>query len=170
MMSDYYTLSDADMAKAQATIRQQHQEIERLTAALQEIAALSTGYDYVDAAIEMASAALEGREMTDDLVKRLRERSQYLWTTDKELLDNTLVKEAADEIEKLRKALDVYERERERFRHAKPEITGEYFLTGGHGERDDNQLPQYVRICPAYGCAFEVVYEKTDRTVTYEGS
>jgi len=108
--------------------------------------------------------------MSDDLLNRLRERSQYLWTTDKELLDNTLVKEAADEIEKLRKALDVYERERERFRHAKPEITGEYFLTGGHGERDDNQLPQYVRICPAYGCAWEQVYEKTDRTVTYEGS
>jgi len=108
--------------------------------------------------------------MSDDLLNRLRERSQYLWTTDKELLDNTLVKEAADEIEKLRKALDVYERERERFRHAKPEITGEYFLTGGHGERDDNQLPQYVRICPAYGCAWEQVYEKTERTVTYEGS
>jgi len=79
-------------------------------------------------------------------------------------------RETIKEIEKLRKALDVYERERERFRHAKPEITGEYFLTGGHGERDANQLPQYVRICPAYGCAFEVVYEKTDRTVTYEGS
>jgi len=108
--------------------------------------------------------------MSDDLLNRLRERSQYLWTTDKELLDNTLVKEAADEIEKLRKALDVYERERERFRHAKPEITGEYFLAGGHGERDDNQLPQYVRICPAYGCAWEQVYEKTDRAVTYEGS
>ena len=99
--------------------------------------------------------------MSDDLLNRLRERSQYLWTTDKELLDNTLVKEAADEIEKLRKALDVYERERERFRHAKPEITGEYFLTGGHGERDDNQLPQYVRICPAYGCAWEQEKEHT---------
>jgi len=78
--------------------------------------------------------------------------------------------EAADEIEKLRKALDIYERERDRFRHAKPEITGEYFLAGGHGERDANQLPQYVRICPAYGCAFEVVYEKTEKTVIYEGS
>ena len=43
--------------------------------------------------------------MTDDLVKRLRERSQYLWTTDKELLDNTLVKEAADRIEELEKAI-----------------------------------------------------------------
>ena len=78
--------------------------------------------------------------------------------------------EATDEIEKLQKALTLYERERERFRHNKPEITGAYFLTGGHGEKDDNQLPQYVRICPAYGCGWEQVYEKTDRTVSYEGS
>lgn len=78
--------------------------------------------------------------------------------------------EATDEIEKLQKALNLYERERERFRHNAPEITGAYFLTGGHGEKDDNQLPQYVRICPAYGCGWEQVYEKTDRTVSYEGS
>jgi hypothetical protein len=103
--------------------------------------------------------------MSDDLVKRLRDWDNK-WREDAK----RDAFEAADEIEKLRKALDVYERERERFRRAKPEITGEYFLAGGHGERDDNQLPQYVRICPAYGCAWEQVYEKTDRTVTYEGS
>jgi hypothetical protein len=96
--------------------------------------------------------------MTDDLVKRLRKGPSML-----------AQEEAADHIEKLRKALDVYERERERFLHAKPEITGEYFLAGGHGERDDNQLPQYVRICPAYGANFEIVYEKTDQYITYEG-
>ena len=102
--------------------------------------------------------------MSDDLLERLRHGVIKYPQTD------ATMNEAADEIEKLRKALDVYERERERFRHAKPEITGEYFLTGGHGERDANQLPHYVRICPAYGCAWEQVYEKTDRTVTYEGS
>ena len=74
-----------------------------------------------------------------------------------------------EENDKLRKALEIYERERERFRHAKPEITGEYFLTGGHGDRDDNMLPEYVRICPAYGCAWEQVYVRTDKTVSYEG-
>jgi hypothetical protein len=76
----------------------------------------------------------------------------------------------ADYIKKLEKALDLYERERERFKHAKPEITGEFFLTGGHGYQDDNRLPEYVRICPAYGCAWEQVYQKTDKTITYEGS
>jgi hypothetical protein len=77
---------------------------------------------------------------------------------------------AIETIETLEKALGIYQRERDRFRHAKPEITGEYFLSGGHGQKDDNLLPQFVRVVPAYGCAFEVVYEKTDKTITYEGS
>jgi len=106
-------------------------------------------------------------EATDE-IERLEDTVESYKKTANDLA--TRVAQAEEKIEKLRKALDVYERERERFRHANPEITGEYFLTGGHGERDANQLPQYVRICPAYGCAFEVVYEKTEKTVTYEGS
>ena len=37
-----------------------------------------------------------------DIVYRLRDRSQFLWTTEQQLSDNKLVKEAADEIERLR--------------------------------------------------------------------
>lgn len=74
------------------------------------------------------------------------------------------------EIDKLKKALELYERERARFRHAHPEMTGAYFLTGGHGNRDSNLLPEYVTICPADGAGWEQVYQKTDRTVSYEGS
>jgi len=114
----------------------------------------------------------------DELVKFAEEATDEIEKLDKACSEWAEVsqsnyqraKKAEEEVEKLRKALDIYERERDRFRHAKPEITGEYFLAGGYGEQDANQLPQYVRICPAYGCAFEVVYEKTDRTVTYEGS
>lgn len=76
----------------------------------------------------------------------------------------------AEQVRNLYKALGVYERERARFRHSKPEITGAFFLTGGHGEKDDNLLPQFVTISPAYGCGWDQVYEKTERTVTYEGS
>ncbi len=43
-------------------------------------------------------------EMTD-IVERLRERSQNLWTTDAELRSNQLFKDAAAEIERLRAAL-----------------------------------------------------------------
>jgi hypothetical protein len=74
------------------------------------------------------------------------------------------------ENEKLRKALDLYERERNRFKHAKPEMTGEYFLAGGHGPKDNNQMPQFVEICPAYGAGWVMIYEDTGRIISYEGS
>ena len=77
---------------------------------------------------------------------------------------------AEAENENLRKALDIYQRERDRFRHAKPEITGAYFLSGGYGPKDDNMLPQFVEIVPAYGCGWSMVYEYTGRTISYEGS
>jgi hypothetical protein len=76
----------------------------------------------------------------------------------------------AVQVRNLYKALGIYQRERDRYRHSKPEITGEYFLTGGHGEKDDNLLPEFVTVCPAYGAGWDQIYQKTDRTITYEGS
>ena len=76
----------------------------------------------------------------------------------------------AKTIKALEKALEIYERERERFRHAKPEMTGAYFLAGGYGEADVTDLPQFVRICPAYGAGWEQIYQKTDKTISYEGA
>ena len=85
-----------------------------------------------------------------------------------------MTQERIDELEaenaKLRKALEIYERERARYRHAKPEMTGAYFLAGGHGNKDDNQMPQFVEIVPAYGCGWSMIYEDTGRTISYEGS
>lgn len=99
--------------------------------------------------------------MGDDIKSRLKRCSP---------LNVALAHEALDYINKLERALDLYERERARFRHSHPELTGEYFLSGGHGTRDSNQLPEFVRIVPACGCAWEQIYERTDRTITYEGS
>lgn len=87
-----------------------------------------------------------------------------------ELAPQAKIEMLENEVQKLRKALEIYKRERDRFKHNNAEITGAYFLTGGHGEEDDNMLPEYVRICPAYGCAWEQVYVKTDKTISYEGS
>jgi hypothetical protein len=75
-----------------------------------------------------------------------------------------------EKAEKLEKALEIYERERARYRHSNPEITGEFFLAGGYGEKDDNMLPEFVEIVPAYGCGWSQVYQRTDRTISYEGS
>lgn len=76
----------------------------------------------------------------------------------------------AKDVEGFIKALDVYKKERDRFKHTNPQITGAYFLSGGHGELDGNYLPQFITICPAYGAGWEQVYERTDRTVSLEGS
>ena len=88
----------------------------------------------------------------------------------KELAPQARIEMLENEIKTLRKGLEIYERERNRYKHAKPEITGAYFLAGGLGEIDDNYLPQFVEIVPAYGCGWSQIYEKTDRTISYEGS
>jgi hypothetical protein len=76
--------------------------------------------------------------------------------------------EAANE--NLRKALDIYQRERDRYAHATPEMSGAYFLSGGHGPKDENGMPLYVEIVPAYGCGWSMVYQSCGRTISYEGS
>lgn len=88
----------------------------------------------------------------------------------KELAPQARIEMLENEVKNLRKALDFYERERNRFKHAKPEMTGEYFLAGGHGPKDDNQMPQFVEICPTYGAGWVMIYEDTGRTISYEGS
>lgn len=117
------------------------------------------------------------KEMEKDL-KWYKERVVWVYYGDSiphyaqgssgEYKDNKPV--TAEEIRNIYKALNIYKRERERYRHAKPEITGEYFLAGGHGRIDDNLLPEFVEIVPAYGCAWSQVYKKTDRTISSEGS
>lgn len=104
--------------------------------------------------------------MSDEIIKALgkgiADQDGQHWALDR-------IEELEAENEKLRKGLEFYQRERDRFRHTKPDITGEYFLTGGYGDKDNNFLPEYVRICPAYGCAWEQVYHKTNKIVSYEG-
>jgi hypothetical protein len=75
-----------------------------------------------------------------------------------------------NEVRQLRKAIEIYERERVRFRHAQPEFTGDFFISGKFGNIDNNGLPDKIEICPSYGCAWTTVYEKTEKIISYEGS
>jgi len=43
-----------------------------------------------------------------------------------------------------------------------------YFICGEGGEKDKNNLPNQIHICPAYGCDWFQVYEKTDKTFAPE--
>jgi len=139
-------------------INQHLDESERLCDALQEV-----------------TAELEQAERDNILlIARIEEleaelEEQVEWV--KSLVDDLIVMaELEAENEKLRKGLEIYERERIRFKHAKPEMTGAYFLSGGHGPTDDNRMPQFVEVVPAYGCGWSMIYEDTGRIISYEGS
>jgi hypothetical protein len=86
------------------------------------------------------------------------------------MVSDYYIKRLEAENKNLYKLLDLYKRERDRFKHNKPEMTGEYFLSGGHGLKDDNMMPQFVEICPAYGCGWTMIYEDSGRIISYEGS
>ncbi len=45
-----------------------------------------------------------------------------------------------------------------------------WFPTGELGEKDQNNLPKYIEICPAYGCDWVQIYERTERTIQGMGS
>jgi hypothetical protein len=39
-----------------------------------------------------------------------------------------------------------------------------YFICGEGGEKDKNNLPERIHICPAYGCDWFQIYERTDKS------
>jgi hypothetical protein len=39
-----------------------------------------------------------------------------------------------------------------------------FFICGQGGEKDINNLPQQIHICPSYGCDWFQVYERTDKS------
>ncbi len=39
-----------------------------------------------------------------------------------------------------------------------------YFICGEGGEKDQNNLPKQIHVCPAYGVDWFQVYERTDKT------
>lgn len=88
----------------------------------------------------------------------------------KELIPQAKIEMLENEVKNLRKALQIYERERIRYKHAKPEISGEFFIAGYHGPKDDNVMPQFIEVCPAYGAGWVMIYEDTGRTISHEGS
>jgi hypothetical protein len=40
-----------------------------------------------------------------------------------------------------------------------------WFVTGELGEKDQNNLPKYIEVCPAYGVDWTQIYERTERTI-----
>ena len=69
--------------------------------------------------------------------------------------------------------LEAYEGELKHLRKIKSLIKHEllheqmgniYFICGEGGEKDKNNLPERIHICPAYGVDWFQIYERTDKT------
>lgn len=67
------------------------------------------------------------------------------------------------ELEELRKRVELYQRV---VKHTvlSDKLGDVYFICGEAGEKDTNNLPEKILICPAYGVDWFQVYERTDRT------
>lgn len=73
---------------------------------------------------------------------------------------STLETEAYEgELRLLRKVYEI-------FRHTElaEKFGNIYFICGYGGEKDQNNLPERIHICPAYGVDWFQVYERTDKS------
>lgn len=70
------------------------------------------------------------------------------------------------EIERLNGLIEVYNKI---FTHnLVPDKGYFYFVCGEGGKKDKNNLPERLHVCPAYGCDWFQVYERTDKTAGTE--
>lgn len=92
-----------------------------------------------------------------DIVNRLR----YI-ARDNPTYEVSIMEEAAAEIERLREKCD---QQAMFLRRLTPEkFPDTFFVSGESGTRDENGLPEYVHIVPAYGLDWHMMYKRTDKT------
>jgi len=94
------------------------------------------------------------------ITERLDKLADNMWNCGNWGPDLDTVKGAKEHIEKLENIL----------RKAFPEQSGHFFICGEMGNHDNNGLPDKVQICPAYGCDWSQIYERTDKTIGGIGS
>jgi hypothetical protein len=73
------------------------------------------------------------------------------------------IRDAAEALEFMVKKLKLLEKAEMFLKTSEPEASGFYFIAGAMGEVDRNSLPEKLLICPAYGCDWTQIYERTDR-------
>ena len=75
---------------------------------------------------------------------------------------------AADELEEI---MSLLEKQQVIIRRIYAEqLPDTWFVCGELGEKDQNNLPKYIEVCPAYGVDWSQLYERTDRTIGGMGS
>jgi len=69
------------------------------------------------------------------------------------------------EVEAYKGELALLRRVYKSYKHLMAEhIPNTYFISGESGEKDQNDLPKQIHVCPAYGVDWFQVYERTNNT------
>ena len=104
--------------------------------------------------------------MNHDELKELIDNLRH--PTETSLPFTELMNDAADELEA---QLALLEKQQVIIRRIYAEqLPDTWFVCGEHGEKDQNGLPKYIEVCPAYGVDWSQIYERTDRTIGGMGS
>jgi hypothetical protein len=85
-----------------------------------------------------------------------------------DLIRAEVLEDAAAEIERLKEKCDKQAMVIRRM--FVEEFPDTWFAWHGYGEKDQNGLPQYIEVVPAHGVGWTQVYERTERTISMEGS
>lgn len=99
----------------------------------------------------------------DDITVRL-----LYWAQNEDMIDQYYTQrgkdllEALEEVERLRKKCDMQAMILRRLTPEKHPDT--LFISGVIGNRDMNNMPEKLLVCPAYGVDFNYVYEHTGKT------
>jgi hypothetical protein len=112
----------------------------------------------------------EQRNTTLDIVDRLRFENvnDRQNVRESRIILSELLNDAANEIEKM---MSLLEKQQVIIRRIYAEkLPDTWFVCGEGGNKDQNGLPDHIEVCPAYGVGWSQIYEKTDRTISTEGS
>jgi hypothetical protein len=91
-----------------------------------------------------------------DEIERLQQRDGFIAKLDEQIVE----KDA--EIERLKEKCNTQAMILRRLSPDKFPDT--YFIHSGVGEKDQNNMPEKLLVCPAYGVDFSYVYERTGKT------
>ena len=78
---------------------------------------------------------------------------------DKEVVEDYIA-ELESTIDNLTKANKVYEKLHKKLIHENPEKSGQFFICGVAGDKDDFGVPSHIYICPHYGLDGFYVFKK----------
>ncbi len=121
----------------------------------------------MDEAKPTAGAGMKYDEL-QELIKRLKEGPFGTDISKTDVYLNTLMNNAANELEEILKLL---EKQQKIIRRIYVEhFPDTYFVCGESGSKDQNGLPDRIEVCPAYGVDWSQIYVKSDRTIGGMGS